>query len=384
MSEARRVATFPGTPLLLPFAERVADIPPERVEWLSMSRLAVGKITVLDGDPGLGKSTLSLDWAAKLTRGENLPYGPANPPRSVLVLSAEDGKADTIRPRLEAAGADLRRVFLFEMRDEQGNSYLPSLPQHLDALASQIEATDAVLVIIDPLVAYLSAELKAINDQDVRRMLSPLATMLTRARAAGLALRHLNKATGMASLYRGGGSIGIIGAARFGLLTARDPEDETGKRRVLAVQKANIGADDAPSLVYRLQGVPGTDVARVVWEGESSLRAQALTDGPADEHERSQADEACAWLIEVLGGGSLTTRELRRQATEDGIAWRTLERVKTRAGIFSGRVGFGRGGHWVWSLAPIGPADPNDRQLTPPIDRHEDEAKKPVVTPLLS
>ncbi|HEY7117512.1 MAG TPA: AAA family ATPase [Tepidisphaeraceae bacterium] len=380
MSEQRHagVTTFPGTALLLPFAERVADIPPERVEWLSMSRLAVGKITVLDGDPGLGKSTVTLDWAAKLTRGENLPYGPANRPRGVLILSAEDGKADTIRPRLEAAGADLRRVFLFEMRDEQGNSYLPSLPHHLEALGSQIEATDAVLVIIDPLVAYLSGELKAINDQDVRRMLSPLATMLTRARAAGLALRHLNKATGMASLYRGGGSIGIIGAARFGLLIARDPEDETGKRRILAVQKANIGEDDAPSLVYRLAPVPGTDVARVVWEGESALRAHALTAGPVDESERSIVDEARAWLIEVLGGGSLSAKELRRQATEDGIAWRTVERAKTQAGIFTGRVGFGRGGHWVWSLAPIAP---DDFAIDRHIDRHEEDTKKPVVTP---
>src|SRR5262245_48957038 len=107
------VRTFPGATLLMPFAERMADVVPERVRWLSMSRLAAGKITVLDGDPGLGKSTLALDWAAKVTRGENLPYGPANRPRGVLLLSAEDGKGDTIRPRLDAAGADLSRVFLF-------------------------------------------------------------------------------------------------------------------------------------------------------------------------------------------------------------------------------------------------------------------------------
>lgn len=384
MADAARqnVMPFPGAPLLLPYAERVADIPPERVEWLSMSRLAVGKITVLDGDPGLGKSTLALDWAAKLTRGENLPYGPVNRPRGVLILSAEDGKGDTIRPRLEAAGADLTRVFLFEMRDEDGRSYLPSLPEHLEALGSQIEATDAVLVIIDPLVAYLSGELKAISDQDVRRMLSPMASILERSRAAGLALRHLNKAAGMASLYRGGGSIGIIGAARFGLLVGRDAKDESGKRRILAVQKANIGDDDPPSLVYRLESVPGTDVARVVWEGESSVRAHELTGATADDSERAREHEARAWLTDALSGGSLTAKDLQRMAREDGIAWRTVERIKDSLGIVCERVGFGRGGHWTWRLPAI---DRNDA----PIDRHIDrqagtidrQGKKPVVKP---
>lgn len=369
MNEPARqnVTAFPGTPLLFPYAERIADIPPERVEWLSMSRLAAGKITVLDGDPGLGKSTVTLDWAAKITRGDALPNGPKQRPRGVLILSAEDGKGDTIRPRLDVAGADLTKVFLFEMRDEAGNSYLPSLPQHLDALGSQIEATDAALVIIDPLVAYLSSELKAISDQDVRRMLSPMAAVLERTRAAGLALRHLNKSAGMASLYRGGGSIGIIGAARFGLLVARDPDDESGRRRILAVQKANIGEDDAPSLIYRLESVPGTDVARVVWEGESSVRAHTLTSMPSSDGERSEASDARSWLADALAGGSVAARDLKLLAKEDGIAWRTVERVKESAGVHCGRIGFGRGGHWVWSLAPIHrqhrtPSDDIDRQ----------------------
>lgn len=374
----RNVTAFPGSPLLMPFAERVADILPERVRWLSMSRLAAGKITVLDGDPGLGKSTMALDWAAKITRGDGLPYGPKDRPRGVLLLSAEDGKGDTIRPRLEVAKADLTRVFVFQMRDEEGNTYLPSLPEHLDALASQIEAVDAALVIIDPLMAYLSGELKGNSDQDVRRMLSPMASKLEQTGAAGLALRHLNKATGMASLYRGGGSIGIIGAARFGLLVARDPEDQDGKRRILAIQKANIGDDEAPSLVYRLESVPGTDVARVVWEGESSLRAHALTAAPAEGEERSQANEARTWVLDMLSGGSITVKDLQRMAKEDGVSWRTLERIKDAAGVHCGRVGFGRSGHWVWSLAPI------DRH----IDRQEDgidrQPKKAVVTPLSS
>lgn len=376
----QNVSAFPNVPLLMPHAQRVADIPPERVEWLSMSRLAAGKITILDGDPGLGKSSLSLDWAARITRGDALPYGPKNRPRGVVILSAEDDPRDTIRPRLDACQADLSRVFLFDMRDEEGNSYLPSLPGDLEALASMIEATDAALTIVDPLIAYVAGELKSGSDQDMRRMLSPMGTMLARTRCAGLGLRHLNKTAAMSSLYRGGGSIGIIGAARFGLLVAKDPADETGKRRILAVQKANIGDDDPPSLVYRLESVGGTDVARVVWEGESDLRANALTAPPADEGDRSRVQGALDWLRDILGGGSVPTNELKRLAREDGFNWSSMERARDRkdSGVHVGRVGFGRGGRWVWSLSPI---DPH-------IDAHDDpieaQPKKPVLTPLSS
>lgn len=343
------VHAFPGQKVLMPFAERVSDITPQRVIWLSVGRLAVGKITILDGDPGLGKSTLTLDWAARVTRGENLPFGPKNRPRSVIILSAEDGKHDTIRPRLDAAGADLSRVFLFWMRDEAGEQYLPGIPHDIASLMSQVEATDAALVIVDPLMAFLGGDVKSNNDQDVRRALSPFASGLERTGAAGLISRHLNKAAGMASLYRGGGSIGIIGAARFGLLVAKDPDDESGKRRILAVQKCNIG-EEQPSLAYHLEGVAGTDVARVIWEGESPHRAHSLTDAPGDQGGRSSALEAKIWLGETLSLGPVTAKELQKLARDDGIAWRTIESIKQAMGVVCERVGFGRGSYWSWRL----------------------------------
>lgn len=352
MSEPRRdnIAAFPGQRLTTPHLHRMADVLPERIRWLSRGRLAAGKITILDGDPGLGKSTLMLDWAARMTRGEALPDGEPGTPRAVVILSAEDGEGDTIRPRLAAAGADLSRVFTFWMRDEDGE-YLATIPHDLDGLFAQVEATRAALVIVDPLMAFLAGDIKSNSDQDVRRALSPFGTGLERTGAAALIARHLNKAVGMASLYRGGGSIGIIGAARFGLLVAKDPDDESGQRRILAVQKCNIGPEGS-SLAYRLEGVPGTDVARVVWEGESHHRASHLTN-PGDEGERAANAETEAWLADVLTSGPVFVKDLQKQARDDGISPQKLDRAKRRLGVQHKREGFGPNSKMKWWLPKV-------------------------------
>src|SRR5262249_22936941 len=150
--------------------------------------------------------------------------------------------ADTIRPRLEAAGADLDRIHIFHAVRREGHEVIPSLPENLPELERAIRDRHAELVVIDPLMAYLGGGVDAHRDQDVRRALAPLAKMVERTGAAGLAVRHLNKggASGGNPLYRGGGSIGIIGAARSGLLVARDPDDP--ERRVFAVTKSNLAA----------------------------------------------------------------------------------------------------------------------------------------------
>lgn len=355
MSEATRtnISAFPGGgPLLMPRLRKLADIPEERLVWLSRGRLAEGKLTILDGDPGLGKSTITLDWAARITTGKALPDGPENRPRSVIAMTAEDGLGDTVRPRFRVAGGDLNKFFVFEMVSEDGAVSFPSIPGDLEGLANMVEAVDAALIIIDPLVAFLGADVKANDDKDVRRALSPLAVITDRTRVAVLALRHLNKTLGMSSLYRGGGSIGIIGAARFGLIAAKDPEDETGRRRILAVQKCNL-AQEPPSLAYHMEGVPGTDVAYISWDGESAIRANALTEAPKSDADRAGADEAKAWLIDALSYGPVASKQLQRQARDDGMNWRTIEAIKTVVGAQSGRKGFGRGASYAWWF-PIG------------------------------
>lgn len=368
VDRADNLRPFPlPAPELTPRARRASTVMPRRVRWLSRGRLAAGKITVLDGDPGLGKSSVALDWAARISTGRALPGEPGwmddepvNEPRGVVVLSAEDDDADTIVPRLKAAGADLRRIVFLDMLDEHGNEYVPLLRRHLWAIEQQIEATNAALIVIDPLMAYLDSEINANRDQDIRQVLSPFATMLARTECAALVLRHLNKATGMASLYRGGGSIGIIGAARVGLLAAKDDEDETGQRRILAVQKCNIGPE-MPSLMYRIVSADG-EAACVEWLGESSKTAGQLLGQPRDPTERDEATEAELWLRDRLADGPVDVVDIFREGQKLGFTQRMLRHAKAKLNATASRQGFGKDGVWRWYL-------PVTAQKTRPAER---------------
>ncbi len=259
-----------------------------------------------------------------------------------VILSAEDGLADTIRPRLEAAGADCTLIAsLTDIRDEKG-CRLPTV-WDLAAITEALKAVNAVLLVIDPLVAYLGGNVNSYRDQDVRSALAPLATLAERAGIAVVVIRHLNKTDGPNPLYRGGGSIGIIGAARAGLLVATDPEDED--RRVLATTKSNLSAKPA-SLAYRLKA-DAEDRLRIEWEGESDLSAGQLLCQPRGEEERSALEEACAFLRDILDGGPLASRQVKREAREAGIAERTLWRARARLGVETRKVGTS----WEWALS---------------------------------
>jgi putative DNA primase/helicase len=360
MAEPSNIRSLPRPDMmpLSPRARRVADVVPTTIDWLCRGRIAAGKITVLDGDPGLGKSTIALDWAARLTTGRALPGMPGwetnesrARARGVVLLSAEDGESDTIRPRLDGAGADCKRVILLKMSDESGNEYLPTLGQHLYAIEQQIEAADAAMLIIDPLMAYLESEVNANRDQDVRRVLSPVASMAERTGCAVIVLRHLNKAVGMASLYRGGGSIGIIGAARVGLLAHKNNDDETGQERFLMVQKCNIGPE-ATTLVYRIVGIEGTETSRVEWLGESSVTASSVMGQPVDPTERQELTDAEKWLADALSTGPITANDIYRDGRKDGYSDKTLRRAKSKLGIDVYREGYGKEGGWFWRLPP--------------------------------
>src|SRR5918997_427133 len=184
-----------------PVGKLLSEVEPEQVEWLWPGRLPLGKLAVLDGDPGLGKSALTLDLAARVSAGLELPDG----------------------GRCGPAGADNERIVALTMigvgtRAER----LVSLTQDLDAIEAAIGRVGAALVVIDPLMAFLTGKTDSHKDQDIRRGLAPLAALAERKGAAVLLVRHLNKSAGGNALYRGGGSIGIIGAARAGLVVAPD------------------------------------------------------------------------------------------------------------------------------------------------------------------
>ena len=167
-----------------------------------------------------------------------------------------------------------------------------------------------------------------------------------------IVLRHLNKSGGGNALYRGGGSIGIIGAARAGFMCGTDPDDETGQRRVLARVKSNLAAEP-PALAYRLVPDELRGCATVRWDGQSGHKAASLLAEPRNPEERSEQDEAAGWLTAYLSqqpGAEAKAGDVIKAARLDGIAQHTLQRARKRAGVTTAKAGFGGG--WVWQLDP--------------------------------
>jgi hypothetical protein len=326
----------------------MADVVPEPIEWIWDGRIPRGKLTILDGEPGLGKSTLVCELAACFTTGRLLP-GQVKPVLAdVLILNAEDGTKDTIRARLDAAGADPARVHAV--------ATLLQIPEDIPALEDIARARGARLIVLDPLMAYLSDRCNSFKDQHVRRALAPLAQMAERLGAGVLIVRHLNKRTDASALHRGGGSIGIIGAARSGLLVAADPDDS--ELRVLACTKSNLAAMPT-ALRFALRSAG--DVGRVEWRGDCAWEANHLTAPPHSEEARSLLDDAKEFLMQVLAEGSLLQGELLDRADKEGIKVGTLKRAKRLLGVRSEKAQ-GANGKWEWKL-PSSPV--NDAPLAP-------------------
>jgi putative DNA primase/helicase len=327
-----------------------ANVVPQKVRWIWKGRIPQGKQTVLDGDPGLGKSLLSLDLAARVSQGRAMPDGSRGDllsARGVVIVSAEDDPSDTIRPRLEAAGANLSRIgLLTAVLDADGESRPPHLGD-IDILRSVIQEMDAGLVIIDPLMAHLPNDRDSHRDQDIRRTLAPLSILANETGVAILVVRHLNKTASGNPIYRGGGSIGIIGAARSGLLVAPDPDDAEGQVRVLASTKCNLSAP-SPSLRYRVVEQK-TGVPKIEWLGQSSQTAATLLMATEEDQEaRTERDAAAAWLREMLANGSVLAKHVFAGARQAGLSEKTLRRAAKSIRVLITKKSFEEG--WEWAL----------------------------------
>lgn len=337
----------------VPRKQRAADVTPEKIEWLWPGRLARGKITLLEGDPGLGKSTLTIDIAAKLSTGMRLPWGIELPPTGTLFMSAEDGVADTIVPRLIAAGADMTRVWIMDSIDTSDGEQGIQIPRDLDLIEQVMAEELCSLVVVDPLSVFLGDEINENKNQEVRKALAPAKAMFERARVSGLLLRHLTKSQSANPVYRGAGSIGLGGAARFVMMVGEDPELPDVK--VLANVKENIRTRDrVPSLTFEVvSDEDDPDTAAIAWTGESRWKAKDLQ-MPTDDSEGDALKEAKDWLRDYLRGGVMAkAKQVYKDAQADGHSARTIERAKKALGIRSRKDGQGS---WGWYLE----------------DRHED------------
>jgi hypothetical protein len=324
----------------------LSDVVAEKVEWLWQDRIPLGKLTILDGDPGLGKSVLTMDLAGRVSAGLGMPDGSDCKPGGVVILNAEDGLADTIKPRLAAAAGDANRVLaLNEIPGPDGPRAI-TLPSDLAYVEAAIKRMDAKLVTVDPVMAFLGQEVNVYRDQDCRRALHPLKDLAERTGAAVLVVRHLNKNVAGNPLYRGGGSIGIIGAARSALLLAKDPDN--ADLRILASTKCNL-AKLPTSLSFQLSN--GEQGLCVGWVGPSSHTAESLLAAPQSDEERGATDEAVEFLAALLANGPVTAEYAKKEARKAGIAERTLSRAKSILKVESRRVGgFADQGKWTWFL----------------------------------
>ncbi|MDA8086801.1 MAG: bifunctional DNA primase/polymerase [Nitrospiraceae bacterium] len=322
---------------------RLDSVQPEKVQWLWHSYIPLGKITLIDGDPGNGKSLFAIDLIARVTKGLPMPDGSTGASGGAVILALEDGLADTIVPRLEAAGGDKSQVAALQgIADAKGNLRLPTISD-IDHIARACDEVQARLLVIDPLMAYMG-DVNSWKDQDIRQGLAPLVRMAEEKNDAVLVIRHLNKSSASHSVYRGGGSIGFIGLARMGFLIAKDPDNED--KRIVAGIKCNL-APLPPSLTYVIENHDG--VPKIAWGGACNHTADALLAAPQTPEERSAFDEAKDFLLETLSAGSVNANEVLRQAKRAGISGRTLMRAKKALAVRSEKPEFGGG--WVWRLS---------------------------------
>jgi len=326
----------------------LADVQGAPIDWIWPGRIARGKLHVLAGDPGLGKSFLTLDIASRITSGNAWPDGGIAPIGNVLVFSLEDDAADTIRPRVAAMGGDEYRIWV-----ENRRANTLSLDREIRDLQELIIKTDAVLVVIDPLNAYLGGGVDTFNDAKVRTVLGPLSTAASATKAAVLAVMHLNKNEEMGDLYRVGGSIGFIGAARLVFTVSKDPADPTTSR-LLTPLKTNI-SKPAATLAYRLvEKQPDQPV--VEWDGERDTpSAGALRTTTNSGRDDEALERAETFLREILGNGSRLSADVEKEARRKRIADRTLERARKKLGVEATKSRDLAGNPWVMSLPTQSP-----------------------------
>jgi hypothetical protein len=334
---------------------QASEVEARAVEWRWSGFVPAGLLTGLFGPTTAGKSSLTYDLAARLSR-EGL---------CSIIVNAEDPAAQVIRPRLEAAGADLHLVRLW--------SADLVLPDAVASLREEVEREDVALVVIDPLNAFIGMQINSHRDHHVRRVLAPLSDLAEETGTAVVVVGHVNKGNGTDPVLRIGGSIGLTAAARHVVLAAPDPNDDG--RRILAAPLSNIAAPPTP-LAYRIApatvGEVGT--SRIEWLGEApEVDASSLLASP-DPEERALHHEVAGAIVRALSDGPRPAKEVERELREEfgSLSHGVVVKARHRVGVKAEKEDF-RGG-WMWRL----PEESREESRLTPSDR--DSSSLPAET----
>lgn len=330
---------------------KASEVEIEHPQWIWPGFIPGGRITIIAGDPGLGKSTLALDIVSRISRGTFLPFGGRTVPGTCLVASAEDATADTIVPRLIASGAKLDRVEVMKEVIIDGETSLLSFPRDLSTFRDAIIKRGARIAVIDPLNAFLAKETDSYKDQDVRLVLAPFEAIAEETGAAIVIVAHLNKKEDSSMIYRVGGSIGLIGAARSVLAVSQIPNKDS---RALFSIKANL-SKRPQSLEYAVRDFKKVRSDEKQWKGEERVISSTIKWlGPIDFNPAQGVDMAQdkaertaeEFLRQIITDGAVDTEEIFRQAKQAGVSKSRLLRVKDEIGIQSSK----QNGKWFWKF----------------------------------
>ena len=317
-----------------------AEIEPKPVEWIWSGRIARGKHSSIAGEPGTGKSQLAIKIAAAVTTGGEWPCSEGRAPLgSVIIMSAEDGEADTIVPRLKAAGADLTKVHIVTAVCSEGRRGRRAfnLQADLDLLEAKIgEIGDFALVIIDPVSSYMGRT-DSHKNAEVRGVLEPVGEMAERMRVAVLSITHFCKAgagTTIKALHKFIGSIAFVGAPRAAFAVLEDSNDKD--RRFFLHAKNNL-APPPQGLVFRLEQTLIGDGGKVIvasyvnWEREpiTMTANEALAAEAVSNESRTASAEAERFLLELLASGPVPAKEVKTEAEAAGLSSTTVRKPRT-------------------------------------------------------
>jgi putative DNA primase/helicase len=330
----------------------LADVETKPVSWLWAGRLARGKLTLLSGDPGVGKTQIACFCASIITTGERWPDGERSPIGTALMLTAEDGLADTLRPRVEAAGGDLRRFHSIEgVLDASGKVRSFNLQEDIARLRAAIERFgDVALIIIDPITSYMG-KIDSHRTADVRAVLEPLSHLADETGVCILAISHPPKASQSKAMNAVTGSLAFVAAARIVFVAMAEP-DTTTERKVLLAVKNNLGPA-SKGLGYRMvQTIVSNDVVAcyVAWDDQpvTMTADEALNQSASSQSHGGKIADAKDLLREELANGPVAQEKLVAAAEAAGIKERTLRRAKKALKIESKKGDFDS--NWMWSL----------------------------------